>query len=50
MSPKPQKGESLSEYVSEFMGDKRERKYKPKQRAAIAYSEYRESKKARKRG
>jgi hypothetical protein len=48
MSPKPQKGESLSEYVSEFMGAPKDKKWKPKQRAAIAYSEYREGKKKRK--
>lgn len=48
MSPKPQAGESLSEYMHKFMGDKRDKKWKPKQRAAVAYSEYREAKKARK--
>lgn len=48
--PKPHKGESLSEYVHEFMGDKRDQKWPRKQRAAIAYSEYREAKKKRKRG
>ena len=50
MSPKPQKGESLSEFIGEFMSDKRDKKWKPKQRAAIAYSEYKEAKKKRKDG
>ena len=31
------------------MGDKRDQKWKPKQRAAIAYKEFAESKKKRKR-
>jgi hypothetical protein len=47
--PKPESGESLSDYVGKFMSDKRDKKWKPKQRAAIAYSEYREMKK-KKRG
>ena len=48
--PKPEAKESLSDYVGRFMEDKSDRKkWKPKQRAAIAYSEYRESKKKAKR-
>lgn len=44
--PKPQAGESLSEYMKKFMSDKHDRKkWKPKQRAAVAYSEWRERKK-----
>jgi hypothetical protein len=50
MSPKPEKGESLSKYMGEFMSDKHDRaKWKnPKQRAAVAYSEMREAKRKRK--
>jgi len=45
--PEPQKGESLSGFVSRYMGSKRARKDFPKQsqRAAVAYSEYRRRKK-----
>jgi hypothetical protein len=50
MSPKPEAKESLSEYMGRFMEAKEDRKWKPKQRAAIAYSEYKESKKKRKNG
>lgn len=46
--PEPSKGESLRDYVSKFMGAKKEQKWPQKQRAAIAYSEYREAKKKRK--
>jgi hypothetical protein len=38
--PEPAKHESLKDYVARFMGDKRDRKWPKKQRAAIAYSEY----------
>lgn len=42
--PKPEKGESLRDYMQKFMGDKRDRKkWKPKQRAAIGYSEFRKA-------
>jgi len=40
--PKPAKSESMQHFVSRFMGDKRDQKFPRKQRAAIAYSEYRE--------
>ena len=43
--PKPEGGEKLNDYISRFMGAKKEQKYPQKQRAAIAYSEYKESKK-----
>lgn len=43
--PKPEHGESLSNYVSKFMGAKEDQKWPQKQRAAIAYSEYKQSKK-----
>ena len=43
--PSPEKGEKLNSFVSRFMGDKRDQKWPQKQRAAIAYSEYKESKK-----
>lgn len=47
--PEPEKGESLSHYMGRFMSDKYDRdKWKPKQRAAIGYSEFREKKKKRK--
>ena len=42
--PKPEKGESLSNYVSKFMGAKEDQKWPQKQRAAIAYSEFRKKK------
>jgi hypothetical protein len=43
--PKPEAGESLGTYVSKFMGAKRDQKWPQKQRAAIAYSEWRHRKK-----
>lgn len=45
--PSPAKGESLSGFVSKYMGSSEARKSFPKraQRAAVAYSEYREAKK-----
>jgi hypothetical protein len=45
--PEPIKGESLSDFVGKFMGSKESRKSFPKskQRAAVAYSEFRNSKK-----
>ena len=45
--PEPQKGEPLNKFVSRYMGSKRAGKDFPnsKQRAAVAYSEYREAKK-----
>lgn len=41
--PEPRKGESLSGFVSKYMGSKAARKHFPdqKQRAAVAYSEAR---------
>jgi hypothetical protein len=47
--PKPEKGEELGHYVSRFMGDKADKKWPQKQRAAIAFSEYRDSKKKKKK-
>ena len=44
MPPKPERGESLSNYVSKFMGAKEDQKWPQKQRAAIAYSEFRKKK------
>jgi hypothetical protein len=41
--PKPEPKESLRSYMSRFMGAKKDKKYKPKQRAAIGYSEYRQA-------
>jgi hypothetical protein len=48
--PEPTKGESLSDFVGKFMGSKEARKSFPKdkQRAAVAYSEFKSKKKARK--
>lgn len=45
--PEPHKGQSLSSFVSEYMGSKESRKSFPsqKQRAAVAYSEYKRKKK-----
>jgi hypothetical protein len=43
--PLPEKHESLNDYVSRFMGAKQDQKWKPKQRAAIAYSEYKRKRK-----
>jgi hypothetical protein len=45
--PKPESGESLRSYISKFMGAKKDQKWPQKQRAAIAYSEFKESKKKR---
>ena len=47
--PEVRKGESLKDFVGKYMGSKRARKDFPKQsqRAAVAYSEYREAKKKR---
>jgi hypothetical protein len=45
MVPKPDSGEKLEHYVSRFMGAKKEQKYPQKQRAAIAYAEFRKAKK-----
>lgn len=42
--PLPEKHESLKDYVSRFMGAKKDQKYPQKQRAAIAYSEYKRKK------
>lgn len=48
--PSPSKGESLSDFVGRYMGSGEARKSFPsqKQRAAVAYSEYRQAKKKRK--
>jgi len=43
--PEPEKGEKLQHYVSRFMGAKKDQKWPQKQRAAIAYSEFRRKKK-----
>jgi len=45
--PNPQPKESLSAFVSRYMGSKESRKSFPKQsqRAAVAYSEYKRRKK-----
>lgn len=45
--PEPRKGESLSSFVSKYMGSEHARKKFPdqKQRAAVAYSEYKRKKK-----
>lgn len=45
--PSVEKGEKLSDFVSRYMGSKKSRKDFPdqKQRAAVAYSEFREAKK-----
>ena len=45
--PEVEKGESLNTFVSRYMGSKRSRKDFPdqKQRAAVAYSEFRQKKK-----
>ena len=45
--PEPSKGESLSSFIGKYMGSKKARKDFPeqKQRAAVAYSEFREKKK-----
>lgn len=50
--PQPSKGESLSGYVSRFMGSKEARKSFPKksQRAAVAYSEYKRGRTASRGG
>jgi hypothetical protein len=49
MTPLPEKGEELGHYVSRFMGAKKDQKWPQKQRAAIAYSEFREKKKKHKK-
>ena len=43
--PKPEPKESLSKYMARYMGSKESRKSFPKrkQRAAVAYSEYRQA-------
>jgi hypothetical protein len=48
--PEPVKGESLSNFVSRYMGSSEARKdfRNSKQRAAVAYSEYRREKKKKK--
>ena len=48
--PNPHAGESLSNYVHKFMGSKEAEKSFPKQkqRAAVAYSKFREAKKHKK--
>jgi len=45
--PNPQKGENLSSFVSRYMGSKEARKDFPKrsQRAAVAYSEFKQKRK-----
>jgi hypothetical protein len=45
--PSVEKGEKLSSFISRYMGSKRANKDFPdqKQRAAVAYSEWREKKK-----
>lgn len=47
--PEPRKGETLSKFVSRYMGSERAEEDFPerKQRAAVAYSEYRRRKKKR---
>jgi hypothetical protein len=47
--PEPKKGESLNDFMGKFMGSSEARKSFPKkkQRAAVAYSEFRGKKKAR---
>ena len=47
--PTPAKGERMADFVGRFMGSQEARKTFPKQsqRAAVAYSEYRERKKKR---
>lgn len=47
--PEPQKGEKLNSFVSRYMGSEHARKKFPdqKQRAAVAYSEFRNRKKKR---
>jgi len=46
MSPKPEKGEKLSDFMQRYMKSSEAQKSFPKQkqREAIAYSEYRERK------
>lgn len=45
--PEPSKGEKLSDFVAKYMGSKKARKDFPeqKQRAAVAYSTFKEAKK-----
>lgn len=49
--PRPEPKEKLSDYISRFMGSKEARSSFPssKQRAAVAYSEYREQAKKRRK-
>lgn len=42
--PLPEKHGSLKHFVSRFMGAKRDQKWPQKQRAAIAYSEWKQKK------
>jgi hypothetical protein len=45
--PEPSKGESLAAFIGKYMGSKKANKDFPsqKQRAAVAYSEYKDAKK-----
>lgn len=43
--PEPRKSESMKHFVGRFMGASHAQKFPQKQRAAIAYSEYRAAKK-----
>jgi DNA-binding ferritin-like protein (Dps family) len=43
--PKPESGESMDQFMDKFMGDKRDKKWPKKQRAAVGYSEWRDRKK-----
>jgi hypothetical protein len=43
--PVPKSGESMREFMAKFMGAKKDQKWSQKQRAAVGYSEYRESRK-----
>ncbi len=47
--PEPRKTESLREFVGKYMASKESRKSfpKPKQRAAVAYSKFREARQQR---
>lgn len=47
--PEPRTHEALSSFVSRFMGDARDQKWPQKQRAAIAYSEFKAKRKKAKR-
>ena len=50
--PKPKKNESEKDFVSRYMGSKEAAKTFPdeKQRAAVAYGEYKDYKKNKKKG